>query len=164
MNTYSAYLRIRHPSMDPREVTRALGLEPAHSWAAGSPRDPDDPDAPRGNHRDSYWLAALGEPLLRSLTAFLPPDPAPPGKSAWRAPTLMLPLEAFLLSQIRLLTPCKSFLARISDEGGSCDLAVTMNALDRWSVEFPPALLRSLADLNIAVTIDVSTGTDAPSN
>jgi len=35
---------------------------------------------------------------------------------------------------------------------------VTLSARERFSVELPPGLLRSLAELNIAFTLDVSTG------
>ena len=163
MNSYTAFLRVRHPTLDPREITQALGLEPAHAWAAGTPRDPDDPAARRGTHTDSYWLAPLGESPEGADPLDLPPGLLAVGGTDWRV-SQRLPLESFLLSQTRLLAPRRSFLARLSAEGGSCDLAVTLHALERFSVEFPPALLRSLADLNIAVTIDVSTGAEAASS
>ena len=56
---YTVFLRIRHPSIDPDELTRVLGLEPAHAWAAGSPRPSSDASAVRGIHRQSYWVAPL---------------------------------------------------------------------------------------------------------
>jgi len=149
MHSYTAYLRVRHPSIDPGEITRELGLEPAHAWAAGSPRG--ESAAARGAHVQSYWFAPLGESVWQRATAGHA-DSGPLGR-AW-AP----PLEAFLLSQIRLLAPHRGFFARLSTEGGSCELAVTLSARERFSVELPPGLLRSLAELNIAFTLDVSTG------
>jgi hypothetical protein len=82
----------------------------------------------------------------------------------WPFPSPLLPLETFLLSQIRLLAPHRGFFARISTEGGSCELAVTLNAHERFSVELPPGLLRSLAELDIAITLDVSTGEEPASH
>lgn len=157
MNTYTAYLRVRHPSIDPGEITRVLGLTPAHAWAAGSPRGAEPA---RGTHTESYWFAPLGESIWPRAAA-APPRPATAtatGATRPQFPSQTLPLEAFLLSQLRLLTPHKGLFARISTDGGSCELAVTLHARDRWSVELPPSLLRSLGDLGIAITLDVATG------
>ena len=149
MNSYTAFLRVRHPSLDPGEITRVLGLEPAHAWAAGSPRG--EPAAARGAHLQSYWFAPLGEAIWPRAAdgAALAHGEGPP----W--PSATLPLDAFLLAQLRLLAPHQRFFARISTEGGSCELAVTLSARDRLSIELPPGLLRSLAALEIAITLDV---------
>jgi hypothetical protein len=161
MNTYTAFLRVRHPSIDPGEITRVLGLKPAHAWAAGSPRGTEPA---RGTHAESYWFAPLGESIWPRVSAAAVSPPAPAAGTPWQFPGQTLPLEAFLLSQIRLLAPHKGFFARLSTDGGSCELAVTLSARDRFSVELPPSLLRSLADLNIAITLDVSTGEDPVSH
>ena len=158
MTTYSAFLRVRHPSIDPGEITRELGLEPAHAWAAGSPRG--EPPAARGAHAESYWFAPLGESIWPRAGNPVPAMTDP----SWPFPTPLLPLETFLLSQIRLLAPHRGFFARISTEGGSCELAVTLNAQERFSVELPPGLLRSLAELDIAITLDVTTGEEPVSH
>jgi len=60
-----------------------------------------------------------------------------------------------------MLNPHKAFFARLKTEGGTCELSVTLNASERWGIELPPALLRSLADLNIGVSIEVAAGPDA---
>ena len=31
-------LRIRHPSMDPADISKELGIEPEHAFRAGQPR------------------------------------------------------------------------------------------------------------------------------
>jgi len=40
MNAYefTLSLRIRHPGIDPAEISSALGIEPQHTWKAGEPR------------------------------------------------------------------------------------------------------------------------------
>jgi hypothetical protein len=154
LNTYTAFLRIRHPSIDPGEVTRVLGLQPAHAWAAGSPRG--EPATARGAHTESYWFAPLGESVWPRLGGESPP--AHEAGPAWQFQSQSPSLEAFLLAQIRLLAPHQRFFARIGAEGGSCELAVTLSVRERCSIELPPGLLRSLAALDIAVTLDVSTG------
>ena len=154
MNTYTAFLRVRHPSIDPGEITRVLGLQPAHAWAAGSPRG--EPAAARGAHTESYWFAPLGESIWPRLGGDA--VPAHGAGPASQFPSQSPSLEAFLHAQIRLLAPHRRFFARIGSEGGSCELAVTLSARDRCSIELPPALLRSLGALDIAITLDVSTG------
>jgi hypothetical protein len=152
MNTYTAFLRVRHPSIDPGEITRVLGLEPAHAWAAGSPRG--ETAAASGAHGESYWFAPLGESIWSQ----------PGGKDAreagqpWRFPSPVPPLETFLLALVRQLAPHQRFFARLHTEGGSCELAVTLGASDRFSIELPAGLLRSLAALDMAITLDVGTG------
>jgi hypothetical protein len=144
MDSYSAFLRVRHPSIDPDEITRELGLAPAHAWAAGSPRGTEPA---RGAHPDSYWFAPLEVPAWRHAA------PLP----EWLG-SQTLPLESFLLAQVRLLTPHKSFFARINIEGGSCELAVTLGMQGRLVVELPASLVRSLAALDLSVTLEVATG------
>ena len=154
MTTYTAFLRVRHPSIDPGEITRELGLAPAHAWAAGSPRGAG---AERGAHTESYWFAPLGESIWpRAAAAGTLAGSA--GQAMSTALQAALPLEAFLLAQIRQLTPHRSFFARLSTEGGRCELAVTLGAHDRWSIELPSSLLRSLAALDISITLEVNTG------
>ncbi|HXQ30393.1 MAG TPA: hypothetical protein VN790_00315 [Steroidobacteraceae bacterium] len=157
MNTYTAFLRVRHPFIDPAEVTRTLGLSPVHAWTAGSAREADGSESGRGSHPDSYWLADLGETMWLRSQGSRPADPAAAGSSSWLL-SRGLPLEAFLLGQVRMLNPHKAFFARLKTEGGTCELAVTLNASERWGIELPPALLRSLADLNIGVSIEVTAG------
>jgi hypothetical protein len=154
MNSYTAFLRVRHPSLDPAEVTRALGLTPAHAWAAGSRREAAGETA-HGTHRESYWLAPLGESVWPSAGSTAAAWPVEAGKSFGRF-AAAIPLEGFLLSQVRLLSPQKAFFARLNAEGGTVELSVTLNARDRWEIELPPALLRSLADLHIAISIEVT--------
>jgi hypothetical protein len=160
MNTYTAYLRVRHPSIDPGEITRELGLEPAHAWAAGAPRG--EAALARGAHAESYWFAPLGESVWRRLEAGAAGLPA--AGDAWPFGSTLPPLETFLLSQMRLLAPHRGFFARLGTEGGTCELAVTLSARERFSVELPAGLLRSLAELGISITLDVSTGEEPVSH
>ena len=61
---FSIALRIRHPSIDPAEVTRSLDIEPQHAWRAGEPRRVDADDAGSAVHRETYWVGLLPEPRL----------------------------------------------------------------------------------------------------
>src|ERR1700746_929804 len=50
-------LRIRHPSLDPEELTREFNIEAAHCFRAGDPRASRTGIA--SVHPESYWLGAL---------------------------------------------------------------------------------------------------------
>jgi hypothetical protein len=50
-------LRVRHPSMDPAELSRELGLEADHSFRAGDPRR--SMNDTQSLHGESYWLGSL---------------------------------------------------------------------------------------------------------
>jgi hypothetical protein len=52
-------LRIRHPSMDPDELSRELKLEPSHTFRAGQLREPRSSASPASVHAESYWLGTL---------------------------------------------------------------------------------------------------------
>lgn len=52
-------LRIRHPHIDPAEITVALRVEPQHAWRAGDLRRGSDGDEIGGAHRESYWMGRL---------------------------------------------------------------------------------------------------------
>jgi hypothetical protein len=52
-------LRIKHPSMDPADISKELGIEPEHSFRAGQPRHSKSGLGAAAVHASSYWLAPL---------------------------------------------------------------------------------------------------------
>jgi hypothetical protein len=58
---FDVLLRIRHPSLDPDEITAQLGLVPEHQWKAGDERPATD--GPRGHYAESYWVAPVQFPV-----------------------------------------------------------------------------------------------------
>src|SRR5215469_4970481 len=52
-------LRIRHPSLDPADLSREFRIEAEHSFRAGDPRPSRSGLAPASVHAESYWLGAL---------------------------------------------------------------------------------------------------------
>src|SRR5262249_32845731 len=63
-------LRIRHPSMDPAEISRELHLESVHSFRAGEPRESSSKVATASVHAESYWLASLDTRSWTSMSEF----------------------------------------------------------------------------------------------
>lgn len=52
---YAVRLFIRHPDIDPNEITEAFGLEPSHAWATGSPKVLPNGNTLPGRAKNSYW-------------------------------------------------------------------------------------------------------------
>jgi hypothetical protein len=52
-------LRVRHPSVAPKEITEALGIEPKHSWKAGEPRRTPTGTPMAGSNLNTYWVADI---------------------------------------------------------------------------------------------------------
>src|SRR6186713_70212 len=52
-------LRIRHPSIDPGDISRELKVEPEYSFKAGDPRESGSGMAATALHAETYWLGSL---------------------------------------------------------------------------------------------------------
>lgn len=149
------FLRIRHPSMDPREITRALAIEPIETVACGSSLQ----GAVRRLHSESYWIAQLPMSSMHELVAkyrggvrdlsqlkidkedFL----TLAGGTEWDT-RILLQLKELEAEQPR------AFLQQILREGGSVALLV-----DRGEQRSPFAAKRclaKLAELGIELEID----------
>jgi hypothetical protein len=61
---YTLSLSIKHPNLDPEDITRRLGVTPSRSWSAGSERETPAGTRLSGTNDSSYWVAsrkAVGE-------------------------------------------------------------------------------------------------------
>jgi hypothetical protein len=128
--SYSVSLRARHPTLNLKVLTETLRLEPAHSWTAGEPRRSQTGAPIGGQHRDSYWSAALPAQLL--------------GPSS-------MPLEQFLSQQLVQLARHRAFLNRLQADGGEISLLIELSPVANASLSVSCAVARKLADLNIEV-------------
>ena len=64
---FTMSLRIRHPHVEPAEITRNLGIEPQHTWRAGEPRRDSAGGEIGGQYRETYWMGRLmAQPELAS--------------------------------------------------------------------------------------------------
>src|SRR5580704_7190226 len=67
---YQLSLHVRHPSADPAEISRELGLEATESFRAGEPRQSRSGLAATAVHGETYWVAVL-DPMVWSAPAAL---------------------------------------------------------------------------------------------
>jgi hypothetical protein len=125
---YAMSLRVRHPHLDPAELTQALHLEPVHSWRVGEPRRSDAGAILGGEHRESYWSAPL------------------PGQAVGSAAFAM---ESFLGQQLVQLSRHRELLGRLQNEGGQISLLIEMPRVENTVLTLSTSVSRKLADLNI---------------
>ncbi len=65
---YQLSLHVRHPSVDPAEISRELALEATESFRAGEPRESRSGIAATAVHPETYWAAVL-DPMVWSAPA-----------------------------------------------------------------------------------------------
>lgn len=149
------FLRIRHPTMDPREITRALAIEPIQTIAAGAVTE----SGVHRLHSESYWIAQLPIASMHELVegyragALSLQTPAASkeellalvGATEWDARILLRLKELQLDAN-------QNFLQQVVSEGGSIALLV-----DRGEQRSPFVIKRALpklAQLGIELEVD----------
>jgi len=152
------FLRIKHPTLDPKEITAVLGMQPEHSVTAG---DNVSSAGVRRLFNETYWLAALpswsqppfGKPPERStgaLSEFFPEFSAEDRKLLMRVAN---PYDFSLIAWLRRLDVHRAFIAHINQTDGSVTLLLT-----RRNKEAPytllPSIAKRLSELGLALEID----------
>ena len=142
------HLRIKHPKLDPDDITKVLSITPEHTLAAG-----------RGGsstlHADCYWIAPLHFAMLEE--PFL--GSAPPGRvrdpSLAQVTTLqMMPHEGIVALALRQLQSQQQFFQRVQEEGGAATLLITTEKPGSMTIQ--PALARKLAEMGLTLELDWS--------
>jgi hypothetical protein len=149
------FLRIKHPSLDPAEITRTLDIEPERAIAAGANVSST---GVRRLHSESYWIAKLPTTSMMELAKRaregLATHETPLGLSRDDLIALMgaTVQDVPILFRLRRLEVHQEFFDRINRDGGSVTLIV-----DRDETVRPIVLklaLKKLAELGIAIEID----------
>jgi hypothetical protein len=149
--SFQLSLRIRHPSMDPAEISQALKVEPEHSFRAGRPRAGADPARV---HAESYWLGIL--------------DPAEWVRDLMSTDELSRILQkqlamargslgaALSLYAARFLNAHAELLRRIRAEGGEITLLVTIHGPEVDHFTLAPEASQILGGLGVAVDFEIA--------
>jgi hypothetical protein len=156
-------LRIRHPAMDPQEISAVLEMAAEHSFKAGESRARRKGGHDSGHHTQTYWLAPVTaeswrEPIEPAFLAAIaernPQYTSAVSPEAWQKAARSLSernVEVVLLYFLKRLSPHQAFLQRIQGEGG--DVAVIMLIERDSSADFalPPAVAGLLVQLGISI-------------
>jgi hypothetical protein len=149
-------LRIRHPSIDPAEISRELGLEADHSFRAGEPRRPASTLGSAAVHTQSYWLARMDPSMWPGDPDILP--------AAIQGALLVSGREQLWIGTPEVaLTMCSAilvrnhaaFVRRIQSEGGDVSLLLELSP-DIRGFTLTPAVSRALSELGIAIDFEIS--------
>lgn len=154
--TFELAFRIRHPSMDPAELTRELKLEPTHTFRAGQPRETRAGHAAASVHTESYWLATLD---LADWTSGMWP-PAEMGSAANLAKPLQsaawIDLGLGLAMTARVLVRAhKALFERIRAEGGEVCMLISVTPGAVSSFSLPSGVCQVFGDLGISIEFEI---------
>ena len=139
---FTMSLRIRHPDVDPAEITSVLGIVPQHTWRAGEPRRDSIGAEVGGTYRESYWMARLmAEPVLASDR---------------------VGVESELLRTLAQLRRSCGFLETLKGQGGVTELHVSIFAREEFRVELPPEALQLLGRLGLTIALEVKPHPHSP--
>jgi hypothetical protein len=143
-------LRVRHPSIDPVEISRVLQLEPEHSFRAGDLRDSTRSAAVTPAHVESYWLATIDPSSLLAGTAL-----APQISPEIHAIALAAVDSALTILITSVLRRHAEFFRRIESEGGEVRLIVALSARKTRGFTLTPHLSKALSELRIPVDFEL---------
>jgi hypothetical protein len=156
-------LRVRHPAIDPQEISKALGLEPEHSFRAGDSRPTRSKGAIAAQHTQTYWLAPVNpeswadtfEPAFLEAIA----EKIPVRKGAVSTEVLQTAarnlrargIEGVLFLFLQRLSGQQSFLQKIQAEGGDVALILVIERESAEDFTLPVGVARLLVQLGISV-------------
>jgi hypothetical protein len=128
-------LRIRHPGIDPAEITGALGIEPQHTWRVGDSRRDSAGTELAGTHRESYWMGRL----------MMQPELARDHVG----------VESEVMRTLGTLRRSFDFLEKLKKEGGSAELHISLYAREEFRLELLPESLSLLGRLGLSIAVEV---------
>lgn len=163
-------LRIRHPAIDPEEISATLDLEPEHCFKAGDSRAARAEGLFSGRHTQSYWLAPVSDEVWADpieptfLAAIAARDPnrvfAPSAENLQATASRNLRsrgIEGLLLVFLHRLNARHSFLQRIQTEGGDATLIIAMERESAADFTLPVAVAGLLVHLGISIEFKFDT-------
>ncbi|HET8699497.1 MAG TPA: DUF4279 domain-containing protein [Gammaproteobacteria bacterium] len=154
---HSVVLRLRHPNVDPAEITRRLGIAPQYAWRAGDPRLPEHGEEGRGVYRESCWVAVLSSASpLGELVDMVAARFAP--RAVGAQPRFSPPATAELYFVLYKMKRTAAFWQELVAQGGTIDCLVQVVGAERFHLEMSPALLTLCAELRISLAIEVDGG------
>jgi len=140
---FTISLRIRHPRIEPAQITQALGIEPQYAWQAGEPRrDIESDERTEGAYHESYWTARLVEQSSLSADA--------------------ASIESVLLQILARLRRSFEFLRDLNEEEAVTELHISVFASENFRLELLPESLILLGRLGLALSLEVNPPAVAP--
>jgi hypothetical protein len=145
-------LHIRHPSLDPREISRELQFEADEAFSAGEQRKvAGGAISPMTlAHQETYWAAILSASFFGDFAEVARELAAVPERNE---PELFIAWAC-----ARLLSRDKTFVQRIRAEGGSLSLVATLFGRTLRAFTLSPELARQVSELGMAINFEFVRG------
>jgi hypothetical protein len=124
------HILLAHPSAEPAEITREMGLAPSHSWRRGDPRTTPKGARLEGVWRDTRW----SHPFQLGANATI---------------------ETALATALDELSGARRYLARLRATGGSAELIISLPGGIYLGASVDSERLKALADLGVSLGIEV---------
>lgn len=134
---YDVSFRIRHPTMDPDDISNELGLRPERNWKVGSQRTTPKGDILKGVYKETYCCFHL--PHLKNQG-----------------------LADFLKKIGKKFEIHSEFFKRILSTGGTLEFFIGWYSSENSGEEFDWKILAKLAELQINLSLDFYGGIDKP--
>lgn len=156
-------LRVRHPAIDPQEISTTLGLEPEHCFKAGDSRPTRSKGRVAAQHTQTYWLAPvspeawpdpIGPEFLAAIAEKNPAHTGAVSAEAMQAASRDLRsrgIEAVLFLFLQRLNARHSFLQKIQAEGGDVALILVIERESAADFTLPVGVARLLVQLGISI-------------
>ena len=128
---FSISLRVRHPNIDPEQVTESLGIDPRRSWKAKEPRQAPTGAPQDGFNNDTYWTAEIAH-------------------GRWP-----LNLNKAIYDVLKNLVRHRYFLHRLRLEGGAVELLVGWFFENQSGDVLTHQCLALAGDLQVDLSLDV---------
>jgi hypothetical protein len=149
-------LRIKHPSIDPADISKELGIEPEHSFRAGQPRHSKSRVAPAAVHNESYWLAALNPTMWFENPSYAEPLNLSVTQKHIDAAVARNLTWALSLCVVRLSKLPGSPLHKIRSDGGEISLLVTLSPTAVSSFTLTPEVSRMFGEMGITLEFEIA--------
>lgn len=128
-------LGVRHPDIDPAQITREFGMQPSHTWSDGQARLDESGAALSGTHRGSYWFCQIA------------PRPTFSGERT--------AIESELSRVLHMLRKSIVFLQGLHYSGGTTELCITIFAHGDFRIELLPEEAALLGRLGVTTRIEI---------
>ena len=123
-------LLLIHPSADPTDITREIGLAPLRAWQCGETRFTPKGTRLEGVWRDTRW--SHGFELDKNAT-----------------------IETAIAAALDKLAVASRFLATLRETGGTAELIISLPGDTHQGASISVELLKALADLGVGLGIEV---------
>jgi len=132
---YAVSLRVRHPKINPDNITKTVGIQPTTHWMVGKQRIDVKGNRSGGINQETYWATDLTK-----------------GKGV---SSREITVEDYLAKQVSQLKKSEKFFKRLRDTGGRIEFFVALFCDKNTGADFPSLLLADMGKLGIDLSLDI---------